>query len=308
MIKRCSGCGVILQDIDKDKVGYVNDLSNNLCMRCFKLKHYNVLIGKSVNLDNGKILESINKKNVFVLFLIDFLNIYDEVIDIYKKIKNEKVLVITKGDLIPKNIKKDALIKNIKNIYDIKEDIYLCSSKTKENINIIANICNSKRKCLLAGFTNAGKSSIINVLLESDNTVSRNANTTQDFIKLQFDGGEIIDAPGFLSKSFFDASVPKKQVVPITYQLANKYYLKIGDLDLQVMEDTNLTIYLQDTDIEKRKVNKQVNYNIIIPKNSDLVIKGLGFIRFSKATRANLNIVSDYYEVRPSVVGGSNEN
>ena len=96
------------------------------------------------------------------MFLIDFLNLYDEVINTYKAINNKKILVITKSDLIPKNIKKDTLIKKIKTIYKIDEDIIITSSKTKENINVLKEIIIKNKNVLICGFTNSGKSSLIN--------------------------------------------------------------------------------------------------------------------------------------------------
>ena len=44
MIKRCIGCGSILQSIDKDKEGYIDKEkieTSNYCERCFRIR-YNV--------------------------------------------------------------------------------------------------------------------------------------------------------------------------------------------------------------------------------------------------------------------------
>ena len=109
MTKKCLGCGATLQDSDSRILGYTPKLSNDLCMRCFKLKHYGVLTNAGKTQDNMILLKKINKKKGFVIFLIDFLNIYEDIINIYKKITLPKILVITKSDLIPKNIKKHKL-------------------------------------------------------------------------------------------------------------------------------------------------------------------------------------------------------
>ena len=50
MIKKCSGCGVILQDIDINKEGYIQDIENEICERCFRLKNYGEY--KEVSLGN----------------------------------------------------------------------------------------------------------------------------------------------------------------------------------------------------------------------------------------------------------------
>ena len=102
---KCIGCGITLQDNIKDAVGYTPDIKNKLCERCFKLKNYNILTNKGVSIDNDALIEKINKLKCYVLFLIDFINLDKEVIEAYKKIKCQKVLVLTKSDIIPKNIK-----------------------------------------------------------------------------------------------------------------------------------------------------------------------------------------------------------
>lgn len=303
MIK-CKGCGIILQSEDKKKIGYTPDIKNELCQRCFKLKNYNTLINNGVNIDNDKLIKKINSLNVYVLFLVDFLNIDSEAMDLYKKINANKTLVITKEDIIPKNIIKDRLIKNIKDIYEIREDIILTSTKFTKNISNIESICLKEKKVLLAGYTNAGKSSLINKMVGSDITVSSRENTTQDFIKLNVDGVTIYDAPGFMSNTKRDV-VSKNIIKPKTYQLPNKHYLEFNNIKLNVSEDSNITLYLPDeVIINRRREKNNITCDVLIPKNSDLVIKGLGFIKFSKTSL--VSITSDY-EIRPSIVGANNE-
>lgn len=303
MIK-CKGCGILLQSEDKKKIGYTPDIKNELCQRCFKLKNYNTLINNGVNIDNDKLIKKINSLNVYVLFLVDFLNIDSEAIDLYKKIKVNKTLVITKEDIIPKNIIKDRLIKNIKDIYEISEDIILTSTKFTKNIGNIESICLKEKKVLLAGYTNTGKSSLINKMVGSDITVSSRENTTQDFIKLNVDGVTIYDAPGFMSNTKRDV-VSKNIIKPKTYQLPNKHYLEFNNIKLNVSEDSNITLYLPDeVIINRRREKNNITCDVLIPKNSDLVIKGLGFIKFSKTSL--VSITSDY-EIRPSIVGANNE-
>ena len=40
MIKKCLGCGVILQTKEIETEGYVDNIDKDICERCFKLKHY----------------------------------------------------------------------------------------------------------------------------------------------------------------------------------------------------------------------------------------------------------------------------
>lgn len=302
---KCVGCGITLQDKNSKMVGYTPDIKNKLCERCFKLKNYNVLTNEGVSIDNTKLIDSINKLKSHVLFLVDFINLDSEVINIYKKIHNKKTLIITKADIIPKNIKYHKLINNIKDVYDIKEDIILTSSKTRLNIKTITNLCLDEKNICLSGFTNAGKSSLINALVGSDITVSKKSNTTQDFIKLSVMGITIYDAPGFMS-NINRENIPKSSIRPITYQFPSKHYLLINDIKLNILEDTNFTIYAgNDIKIQRRKETEDVNCNIIVSKNSDVLIKGLGFINFKKTCMIALS--TNDYEIRPSIVGDSND-
>lgn len=302
---KCVGCGIKLQNKNVNEVGYTPDLKNELCERCFKLKNYNILTNKGINIDNDKLINKINELNSCVLFLVDFINLDSEVIETYKKIKTKKVFIITKADIIPKNIKYQKLIQNIKNIYDIKEDIILTSSKTKLNINTITKLCLEEKNVCLAGFTNAGKSSLINTLVGSDITVSRKSNTTQDFIKLNVDGINIYDAPGFMSKINRE-NIPRSIIRPITYQFPSRHYLLIKDIKLNILENSNFTIYVgNEVNIVRRRETKKFECNIIVPKNSDVIIKGLGFINFKNTCMISLNTID--YEIRPSIVGDYND-
>lgn len=302
---KCVGCGIKLQEKDKNELGYTPNLNNELCERCFKLKNYNILTNKGINIDNDKLINKINELNACVLFLVDFINLDSEVIDAYKKIKSKKILIITKADIIPKNIKYQKLIQNIKNIYDIKEDLILTSSKTKLNIKTITKLCLEEKNICLAGFTNAGKSSLINALVGSDITVSKKSNTTQDFIKLNVDGINIYDAPGFMS-NINRENIPRSIIRPITYQFPSKHYLLIQDIKLNILENANFTIYVgNEANIIRRKENENVECKIIVPKNSDVIIKGFCFINFKNTCMISLNTKD--YEIRPSIVGDYND-
>lgn len=302
---KCVGCGIKLQEKDKNELGYTPNLNNELCERCFKLKNYNILTNKGINIDNDKLINKINELNTCVLFLVDFINLDSEVIDAYKKIKSKKILIITKADIIPKNIKYQKLIQNIKNIYDIKEDLILTSSKTKLNIKTITKLCLEEKNICLAGFTNAGKSSLINALVGSDITVSKKPNTTQDFIKLNVDGINIYDAPGFMS-NINRENIPRSIIRPITYQFPSKHYLLIQDIKLNILENANFTIYVgNEANIIRRKENENVECKIIVPKNSDVIIKGFCFINFKNTCMISLNTKD--YEIRPSIVGDYND-
>ena len=73
---KCEGCGVKLQDIDKNALGYSIDTSKSLCERCFRIRNYNDY--KTVVKDNNdyiNIIKEINNTNDLVLLVVDLFNI-----------------------------------------------------------------------------------------------------------------------------------------------------------------------------------------------------------------------------------------
>ena len=73
MIKKCLGCGINLQTKDKEKEGYTEDLNNEICERCFKLKNYGEYKEVSfTNEDYTKILNTIPKDNIVIVHKVGF--------------------------------------------------------------------------------------------------------------------------------------------------------------------------------------------------------------------------------------------
>ena len=67
MIKKCMGCGVIMQDQDKEGLGYTPNLKNEYCMRCFRLKNYGE-IKLNEEVIESKIINKVNKSKGLVKF------------------------------------------------------------------------------------------------------------------------------------------------------------------------------------------------------------------------------------------------
>ena len=305
---KCIGCGAILQNTDPTIDGYTPNLANKLCQRCFKIKNYGANIANIKPIIKEEIIKKINKQKVFVIFLLDFLNIYEEIITTFKNIKLPKMLVITKSDLIPKNIKKDILVNNLKDYYKIKEDIIFTSSKSKENLSVLKNIIATQEKVYFLGFTNSGKSSLINTLTKSNLTISKRDNTTLDFIKIKTEEGIIFDSPGFVPDNFFDNMLPKRIIRPVIYQLKNKYELKINDNYLSSDVDNNLVLYFSnDVKVDKRVKKMNLPTEIKVNANTDLIIKGLGFVLIKKESLIKTDLASDLLEIRPTIIGGKHE-
>ncbi len=113
MNKICYGCGLKLQSEFPDELGFIppNKIASSYCQRCYKLIHYGEQKSNNTPKETQNIIKAINNDNKFVIFLIDFLTINSEIIKLFNSIKKNKLLLISKYDLLPKNI-KDYTITN----------------------------------------------------------------------------------------------------------------------------------------------------------------------------------------------------
>ena len=297
-MNKCNGCGVEIFD------------SQTLCERCFRIKHYNDY--KIVVKDNDNfipILEDINKSNDLVLLVVDLFNFKDLSV-IAKYIKNDVILVLTKRDLLPKSLFEEKLLNYDYNIKCV-EKLIISSFKNYQFDELFDMINKYKKsdKIYVVGFTNAGKSTMINKLIYnySDNnmeiTTSPLPNTTLSTIEVKLkDDLYLIDTPGlldnnnivnYLSGSELKNIVPIKEIKPVTYQIKGKQiliidkYLRIeaSDIDLTLFISNNLKIDRYYKDSNKLLDLKK---HIIKVNNNDIVINGLGFIKTNKKSIINV--------------------
>lgn len=311
-MNKCIGCGSILQDIDKNKDGYVLDINDKLCQRCFRIRYYNEY--KNTIRDNNdylKILGSINNDDL-VVYVTSLLDIRLDYIDSFKNV----IVVLTKRDILPKSVKDEKLIKYIKSRYNPLEVIVVSSVKNY-NIDYLFDTLRQYKKnnIYVVGTTNGGKSTLINKIIKnySDNDVvitsSMYPSTTLDKIEINILGLNIIDTPGLINKgsivNYIDNNLLKKitikkEIKPKTYQLNGKGSILIEDLIRLVYDTkgTSMTIYVNNL-VNIRFLGKDNNKlldgkcnKFSLDNNKDIVISDLCFIKFTK--NVNLNIYSNY--------------
>ena len=311
-MNKCIGCGSILQDTIENKDGYVLDINDKLCQRCFRIRYYNEY--KNTIRDNNdylKILDSINNDDL-VVYVTSLLDIRLDYIDSFKNV----IVVLTKRDILPKSVKDEKLIKYIKSRYNPLEVIVVSSIKNY-NIDYLFDILRQYKmnNIYVVGTTNGGKSTLINKLIKnySDNDVvitsSMYPSTTLDKIEINILGLNIIDTPGLINKgsivNYIDNNLLKKitikkEIKPKTYQLTGKGSVLIEDLirlDYDT-EGTSMTIYVNNL-VNIRFLGKDNNKlldgkcnKFSLDNNKDIVISDLCFIKFTKGV--NLNIYSNY--------------
>ena len=327
MSKKCIGCGTTLQSSNKEEKGYIREdkiKDSSYCERCFKIIHYNERIVTNLDNINSYILKEVNKKAKYVYFLVDLLNINSETITTFKDITVPKTLIISKLDIIPKSIKENKIITWLKESYGIKEEILFQSSKKNINTKSLLNKLESKNinEVYILGYTNAGKSTLINNLTNATNenkiTTSSIPNTTIDFIKTKLDNISIIDSPGFTNTTtiynpeefeLIKRVMPRTFLKPATYQVKPISSILIEDkIRLQSSINNSLTFYISNAINVERVFDNNTNLldleqiTLDIPDNSDLIIKSLGFINIKKACKLTIYTYNkDLFEIRKSM-------
>ncbi|MDD6227151.1 MAG: ribosome biogenesis GTPase YqeH [Bacilli bacterium] len=288
-IKRCYGCGAILQSTDPKKVGYIREdkmkEEEGLCERCYKLRHYNVAATPHFSEDYEKILAKARETLSLVVYVLDLFNFDSSLIDEIDKYLGDNVLVIlNKRDVLPKslsdeNIKKSALLQLKQNHIKVK-DIVITSSSSNYNLDELFNKINSLRNgkdVYFIGASQVGKSSIINAILRNYKnmttkciTTSSFPGTTLDLIDIPLDeNSSVFDTPGiFNSKSLLNRVernilryiVPRDEVKPKIYQSGDKQSYIFGALarlDFISGKKTNFAFYFSnEVIITRTKLDK----------------------------------------------------
>lgn len=330
MIKKCTGCGAVLQSTDEYKEGYVSKdiiLDAKICKRCFRIKNYGdyQIINKDT-IEYKNIFDNIKNKDNLVLFLCDIFSL-DETLNSINDFKNV-ILVVTKCDLLPKSVKEKKLADYIKNNYDLNiNNIVFISSVKNYHTDLLMNEINKYKigkLVYLVGNTNAGKSTLLNSLIKSYSntnlliTTSALPATTLDTINVKLtENLTIIDTPGIVDDSNYLSNVdvkdvkkitPTKEIKPRTYQMKPNQSLIIGEyarIDYISDHKNSFTLYLSNN-IKVNRINLETNdylkdlkkASFDLPSNKDIVINGLCFCKMvNKAvvnvyTKDNIKIFS----------------
>lgn len=305
MIKKCMGCGVILQNADKQALGYTPDIKNDYCMRCFRLKNYGEIRDNEV-IDEASILNKVNKSKGLAFFFVDYLNICKYTIETFKKIKIKKILVINKIDVLRKDMKFLKIKKWLQNEYNISDEIIFLSNKSGFGTSVIMDYIerSSYEPIYIMGITNAGKSTFINHLLKEykinkEIVTSKKPNTTLDFIKFRINNITIFDTPGFTYPNM-SSELINSRIKPITYQIKKDSSIIIGSYQITFLFPTSVTLYLSTSNFKRvYKVGVGNEYNL--KENQDIVLPGLGFINVKQKGTVVIN--NKNIEIRSSISG-----
>lgn len=246
----CTGCGVPVQTDDPKRSGYVPpkalDRENVVCMRCFRIRHYNEVRETELTADDFRsVLLQISDTKALVVQVVDIFDLEGSWVRGMPRYigDNPLLLVANKVDLLPRSVKLKRLEQWLR--HSLKEwgvkpvDVVLCSVKKGINLDLVVEKMEQHRNgrdVYIVGATNVGKSSLLNRLLQNygdgegdEITTSFYPGTTLGTIHIPLEGDrEIVDTPGIVNEDRLSEQVsaddlrvivPKQELHPKVYQL-----------------------------------------------------------------------------------------
>ena len=323
-MNRCVGCGMLLQDIDKNNDGYVSSLDKELCERCFIIKNYgqNKIVNRT-NADYIEILKKIRDKDV-VVYVSNILTLNLDYIDKFKNV----ILVLTKRDILPKSVKDVKIINYVKKKCSNIIDIIIVSAYKKYNLDRLYNklIDYSKQNIYFVGITNSGKSTLINEMIKCYNgvegkiTMSAFPSTTLSVVDVVIGKLKIKDTPGIvisnsivndLNNKEIKMINSKKEIKPITIQTKGKGAILISEF-FRIEYETELssmTFYMANSvkvdniSLKNPRLIDGIMHEYQIHNGEDLVIEDIGFVKVTREMKIKVYSKYDnYLYIRDSLI------
>lgn len=293
MSKICMGCGVILQDTDEHALGFTPDLKKDYCKRCFRLKNYGEKKEEERILEND-IFKKVNSNTGLAFFFVDFLNINRYSVSLFQKIQIPKVFVVSKSDILRREMKYEKIKLWLKKIYNISDSVLFISNKANVPSQNIFKVLDKfgYNKAYIMGMTNAGKSTFLNKILAHNGIskeilASNKPNTTLDFIKLKIESYILYDTPGFSYLN--DQTIVNKELKMTSYVIRPDTTLVIEDYKFYFPQENKVTFY-GNVDIHRIYKEDKQPYLFNIPKNHDIVLSGIGFINIKNKAEVYINV------------------
>ena len=301
-MKKCRGCGITLQDTNKDELGYVVNFNQDYCQRCFRLTHYGDIKNLNNSHVNNKAIYDIYHKYSKALFvvIIDVLEAFvlkdDDLLDIFKDYN--VLLIINKTDLLPANM-SDSKINNMfskelfklnKKYPNIRSAIITNKFEDKFNDTFFETLSDlNTDRVVFAGRANAGKSSLINKLLKINSlTTSMYPGTTLQEVEIDYKGYIFIDTPGLvdvnnysthLNNEKYKLSKIDKTIKPQVFQLfepQSYFYEGLLRVDVNTTSKCSISFYIcNNNEIHRTKYDNADYYYENNYKDFKLKVKPL---------------------------------
>ncbi len=305
-IRRCPGCGVILQSIDETLPGFVPEKHMErhevvLCQRCFKLQHYGEDISPKeprVNEEFLKILAQAKAENALIIYVLDLFS-FDSSFspDVNEMIRGLDIIgVANKRDLFPKSVKDEKLrayvLSRTEKVGLTLIDLVIASPIKKYNIDEVKLQIEKHRdgrNVYVIGATSSGKSSLVNAFMRQFLNTTSFMITTSPFpgttlrvIEIPLDEkSHLYDTPGYaldtsliskVERDVIRTIVPRTEIKPRTYQISPKQSVILGGLarfDFMSGKATGFTFYMSNLVELKRSLlsNADKTFDTLVSQN-----------------------------------------
>ncbi len=249
MLKRCNGCGVILQNIEESKPGFVKDMNHDLCLDCFNLKHYSKV--NSVIINTGDMPQIKEEALIIYVLSINHLSLRLKY-RLDRHFPNSNfILVLNHIDTLEPSVNLNRMIQTIRreaNLLQMKfSDIIPVSALQNKYIDVLIDairLHQKNRNVYLVGFQNSGKSLLFKRIashfnIETTVLSGKKPGLTLADFEVPLFGHRLIDTPGiylpgsiasFLPYESYKDLIIETKVKPRIYQLNEMQSLYMGGL------------------------------------------------------------------------------
>ena len=305
---KCKGCGVELQNTDKESVGYVVNLEQKYCQRCFRLLHYGDTKALNSNfVTNEKIIDIYKRyANELFVVIIDILDALvieqDDLLDLFKDYNT--VLVVNKTDLMPENMTDEKLsslfskkLFNLNRKYPkIRCAIMTNKHESEFNAQFLETLDDlHAKRVVFAGRANAGKSSLINKLIKNNElTTSMYPGTTLSDVEIMYGNYLFIDTPGLvdlhnysthLSSEKYKLSKIDKTIKAQIFQFVDRqsyFYQGLLRVDVEPEKKASISFYINNNqEIHRTKTDNADDFYQKHYSEFDLKVKPLSEKEYS---------------------------
>ena len=211
-VEKCPGCGATIQFENPGKPGFIpyevyekriEEGKELLCQRCFKIKHYGMLISDADEEEIMSFLMNVLNKFRHVLYVFDVFDFEGtfrpEIIELLSGVN--VIYVANKFDTLPSTVGASQLKEWLLNRINVQSSkLFITSTKSGFGISKLKKELEKLTGDLLVlGVTNVGKSSILKAITNSDVTVSPYPGTTIGLVEHRLNKLRIFDAPGIIT-------------------------------------------------------------------------------------------------------------
>jgi ribosome biogenesis GTPase A len=257
IVRRCYGCGAILQSKDPKKEGYIVDgalLNTSLdrvlfCDKCYHESSFNLAPHEpDINSDMLLMLEDAAASDALIVYVVDIFSFEASFSSkLTSIIKSNKILVIAnKRDLLPSSVEDDKLVEYVAHRFRAaslpvtKEQVVLTSLTGGSDISKLTKRIDEERRrhdVYIIGAVGAGKSLFFSSFLRTFSNASGKDIVTEKYpgtslrvMQIPLDGSSsLYDTPG----TSVDNSVISKINMSSVSQLFNNEPVKANSFALE---------------------------------------------------------------------------